>query len=260
MGWFDELFVPVNDTAAATAAAAALFLPPRAQAVRLAPPAPEAPPIALAPPPTAVIEGLDAALTAANPAVDHAMWLPALNAAMAEAELTTPRRIAAFLGQVSQEAGPGFRSIKEDLYYTHAERIHAIYPREFPTVAAAAPFVGQPEKLADVCYANKNGNGGPGTGDGWRFRGRGLIQVTGRDAYARFAASINRPIDEAAAFAETPDGAAASACWFWTSRDLNPLADDWDLDSITRHVNGPGMAGHAERVAMSQAALAALGG
>lgn len=207
-----------------------------------------------------ILPGLAAALYAANPRVDQALWLPALSAPMRTAGLITPRRIAAFLGQVSQEAGAGFRELQENLSYTHPERIHAVFPDEFPTIASAAAYVGQPQKLASLCYAHKLGNGGPATGDGWRFCGRGLIQLTGRSEYSQFAAAIGQSVEDAAAFAVTPQGAAASACWYWTSRKLNPFADAWDLAAITRHINGSAMEGHAERVAMAEAALHTFGG
>jgi predicted chitinase len=237
-----------------------MLLPRAGQAAQLAPPAPAVPPAALPPPSgTLAIAGLDRALRAANPKVDQSVWLPALTEAMAGAGLTSPKRIAAFLGQVSQEAGPGFHATQENLSYTHADRIRAVFPSEFPTVEAAEPYVNAPQKLADACYAHKLGNGGPDTGDGWRFCGRGLIQITGRTEYAQFAESIGRSLEDAAAFAATPEGAAASACWFWTSRNLSPFADSWDLASVTRRVNGNAMEGHAERVAMSEAALKAVG-
>lgn len=202
---------------------------------------------------------LRAAILAADPSVDLDAWVPALTPPMLKANIATPWRIAAFIGQVSQEAGTGFCRIAEDLNYTHASRICAVFPKEFNTLAQAASYVRQPEKLANACYAGKLGNGGPATGDGWRFRGRGLIQVTGRDQYAAFARWCGMDIDAAAEYAQTIEGAAASACWFWTHKSLNPFADRWDLASITRRINGNAMEGHAERVAMAAAALKALG-
>jgi putative chitinase len=116
----------------------------------------------------------------------------------------------------------------------------------------------QPELLANRVYADRMGNGGEQTGDGWRFRGRGLIQITGRAAYQRFARSVRMTVDQAVEHAATQAGAADSAAWFWTANDLNALARTWSIDLLTRKING-GMAGAAERTRLCEAALRVLG-
>lgn len=279
MNWFDDVFGLVEDDPIIVAAVAVFFPPigptqsvPQTSATESAsgaqhPGQDAGPPVVRPPvqpaqsvPPlvTGEIVGLAAALRAANPVVDQDMWLPALTPAMLKAKIITPRRIAAFLGQISQEAGPGFHEVTENLNYTHAYRICQVFPSEFPTQALASAYVSQPEKLADVCYAHKLGNGGPESS--WRFRGRGLIQLTGRDEYSAFAKWAAMTIDAAADYAATPEGAAASACWYWTWKSLNTFADSWDLATVTRRVNGSAMEGHADRVAMAKAALTVLGG
>jgi putative chitinase len=116
----------------------------------------------------------------------------------------------------------------------------------------------QPELLANRVYAERLGNGGEDTGDGWRFRGRGLIQITGRTAYQRFAKSMGMTLDQAVEHAATEAGAADSAAWFWTANDLNGLAKTWSIDLLTRKING-GMAGAAERTRLCEAALHVFG-
>lgn len=256
---------PTPSSAASPAKSSEAPVPPEAPLPEASAPEPSPPEATLPeppsppPPPPPTIPGLDRALRVANPKVDQSVWLPALAAAMIKAEITTARRIAAFLGQVSQEAGSGFRELEENLNYTHAERIRQVFPDEFPTISAAQVCVGHPERLANICYAHKLGNGGPESGDGWKFCGRGLIQLTGRSEYTQFANAIGRSVDDAADYCKTPEGAAASACWYWTSRKINPLADAWDLAAVTRRINGNAMEGHIERVAMAEAALKALG-
>ena len=199
------------------------------------------------------------ALRAVAPHVETDVWLPGLTAAFAKFDLTTNRRIAAAIGQFLVEAGTGFHQPVENLHYTHASRLVEVFPHEFPTEADAAPFVGKAEALANRVYANRLGNGDQATGDGYRFRGRGLIQLTGRDLYTRFGETIEKSPDDAAAFCETPEGAAMSGCWYFASRGCLPLADTWSVSKITRVVNGKAMEGNAERIAYANALLKVLG-
>ena len=199
-----------------------------------------------------------AVLLAAAPTADPAVWLVPLQAAFDAWTVNTDRRIAAALGQFAVEAGPGFAEVVENLYYTHADRLVAVYPREFLMPADAAPYCGNPEALANRVYAERLGNGVEASGDGWRFRGRGLIQLTGRDEYAAFARDAGLSVDDAAAFCETPAGAAMSGCWYLSSRGCLDLADRWMLSAITLKVNGRAMLGVADRIAASNRALAAL--
>ena len=210
--------------------------------------------------PAATILGLSEAITAAAPKADVAIWEAALTPWLIKAEITTARRVSAFLGQCAVEAGPGFSSLREDLDYTHADRLVAVYHDEFKTDAEAQPYVNDPIKLANRVYANRDGNGDEASGDGARFLGRGLVQITGRGAYEPCSVWCGKSVDDAAAWAETPGGAAASACWYWTANRLNSLADAWSISMITRRVNGPAMEGAAARLSAANAALKAMGG
>jgi putative chitinase len=206
-------------------------------------------------------DALPAALRAVAPALadaDVTVWLAALLPDMRSSGLVTPRRIAAFLGQVAEESG-GFTRLEEDLDYT-ALRLCQVWPSRFPNIDLARPFEHAPEALANHVYAGRLGNGDAASGDGWRFRGAGLIQLTGRTLYAQFAAAVGRAPEDAAAWLATAAGAAASACWYWTIRGhLNELADAWDIAGVTQRVNG-GETNLATRIRLSNAALAALGG
>ena len=116
----------------------------------------------------------------------------------------------------------------------------------------------QPKRLANRVYADRMGNGDEASGDGWLFRGRGLIQLTGRTSYERFASTIGMTVDQAAAYAATKEGAVASAVWFWTANGLNAPAESWSIDLLTQKING-GTVGAAERLRLCEAALNAFG-
>jgi predicted chitinase len=205
-------------------------------------------------------EDLRAALKVVAPRVNLSIWIPALSSAFLKFDLTTDRRIAAAIGQFLVEAGDSFQELTEDLDYTSAAQIAEVYPREFPTAEDAEPFVRRPEAFADRVYANKLGNRGEASGDGWTFRGRGLIQITGRDDYTEFGSTLGMTAEEAAAYCEQPVGAAMSGCWYLASRGALVRADHWLISEITRLVNGPAMRNAGLRLEYSDAMLKALGG
>ena len=201
---------------------------------------------------------LDAALRAVAPRLadqPRADWAAALEQPLARAGIASVRCVAAFLGQCAVESG-GFQELEEDLYYS-AARLCEVWPSRFPDMPSAEACAMQPEKLANIVYADRMGNGDAASGDGWRFRGRGLIQITGRWAYEHFARAMNMSLDQAVSHAGTRAGAADSAVWFWTANDLNALAGSWSIDLLSRKING-GSAGAAERMRLCDAALHAL--
>jgi putative chitinase len=162
--------------------------------------------------------------------------------------INTPLRVAHFLAQCGHESG-GFRVTSENLNYS-AKGLAGIFKKYFPTEAAATPYARQPQKIANKVYANRMANGSEASGDGYKFRGRGYIQLTGRDNYTQFGKAIGVDIPS------NPDSVAttyalASAAWFWSKNGLNKLADtgasDTAVTSITKRVNG-GTIGLADRI------------
>jgi putative chitinase len=188
---------------------------------------------------------------------DWAVWL---DAAMQRYAITTPRRVAHFLAQIGHESN-GLTVTEEDLFYRTAGRIQAVWPRRFATEAEAARYVRDPEALANLVYGGRRDLGNVKPGDGFAFRGRGLIQTTGRRNFTRLAEVYGLDTPEAAAaWAATREGAAMSAGLFWADNRLNDLADQGAgemVESITLRVNG-GRNGLADRRAIYARAAAVL--
>lgn len=187
---------------------------------------------------------------------DWAVWL---DAAMRRYAITTPRRVAHFLAQIGHESA-GLTVLEENLFYRSAGRIQAIWPARFPTEAAAQPYVANPRALANLVYNTRMGNAGGD--DGWNFRGRGLLQTTGRRNFTRLAEvfGLGTP-QKAALWAATREGAAMSAGLFWADQGLNEVADTGGsevVEAITLRVNG-GRHGLADRRAIYARAAAVLG-
>jgi putative chitinase len=205
-----------------------------------------------------------AQLTAFLPGIQNVpVWTAALNAAMNRFEITTPARAAAFLAQTAHESGE-FRRLVENLNYS-AAGLCRTWPNRFATLDIAKPYERNPELLANYVYAKRLGNGDVSSGDGWRFRGRGLIQLTGRGNYRSCGAAVVLPLEVEPERLETPDAAALAAAQFWQSRGLNHLADDQNDDNddedfvaITRIING-GTAGLTARRTYWARAKIALG-
>jgi len=163
-------------------------------------------------------------------------WLTALNTLLPEYEINTPQRIAAFLAECAHESA-NFTAIQENLNY-RAESLRKVWPTHFETDDIAAQYAHNQEAIANRAYASRMGNGNEASGDGWKFCGRGLIQLTGRENYQFFADSVGMSIDDVPAYLATFEGAVQSACYFWESNDLNKLADAGAIDHISRIING----------------------
>jgi len=150
--------------------------------------------------------------------------------------LDNHKRTAAFLAQVAHESG-GFNFTKENLNYG-AKALQSVFKKYYPTEKDALGHERKPEQIANKVYASRMGNGDEKTGDGWTYRGRGLIQLTGKENYTKFAESIKKPITEAVSYLETAEGAVASAAWFWDKNKLNDLCDKDDFVTLTKRING----------------------
>jgi putative chitinase len=153
-----------------------------------------------------------------------------------EYEINTPKRIAAFLAQCAHESG-GFVFVTENLNY-NASGLMRIFKKYFDTPELAKQYERNPQKIANRVYANRMGNGDEASGDGFKFRGRGILQLTGKDNYFWFAASLEITPEQAAEYLETFEGAAQSACWYWETKGLNKLADAGDIKMMTYKING----------------------
>jgi putative chitinase len=192
---------------------------------------------------------------------DIKAWCEELNKALPKYDITTDQRIAGFISQCAHES-MDFNALSENLNYRE-ETLNKVFPRYFgPGKRNAAEYARNPEKIANYVYmdefrTSKLGNVQPG--DGWRFRGRGLKQLTGRDNYSRFAKDYNMTAEQAAEWLETKEGALASALWFWNTNKLNTIADTGNVAALTKKING-GDIGLADRQARYAKAVAALGG
>lgn len=146
------------------------------------------------------------------------------------------KRAAAFVAQIAHESG-GFNFVKENLNYS-AKGLMGTFKKYFPNEAIAKQYERQPEKIANRVYANRMGNGDEASGDGYKYCGRGLIQLTGKQNYTRFAADLGLSVDETVAYLETPEGAVSSAGWFWDQNNLNKWCDADDFVTLTKRING----------------------
>jgi len=175
---------------------------------------------------------------------NHAEWLAAINELLPKYEINSKSRISCFLAQCVHESA-GFTALKENLNYS-AEGLQKTFAKYF-TAAQAVSYAKKPELIANRVYANRMGNGDEASGDGFRYCGRGVIQLTGKTNYERFAKSINKTLEETVAYLTTVSGALESACWFWKTNNLNSLADSEDMKSITKKING-GFLGLEDRI------------
>ena len=198
-----------------------------------------------------------AQLLPGNPYLDH--WYHALEQALPDYDINTPQRVAAFIAQCAHESG-GFRALKENLNYK-AVTLRKIFPKYFPDDATANHYASLPNKqeaIANRVYGGRMGNGPEASGDGFRYCGRGLIQLTGKQNYQNFADSIETPVEDIPEFLATFEGAVQSACWFWESNNLNQWADKGDILTLTKRING-GTIGLEDRIKHYEHALHVLG-
>ena len=193
-----------------------------------------------------------------NPYV--ADWHEALSQLLPDYDINTPQRIAAFVAQCAHESG-NFMVLKENLNY-RAATLRKIFPKYFPNDAIANDYATRLNKqmhIASRAYANRMGNGDEASLEGWKFCGRGLIQLTGKNNYQAFADSLEMDINDVPEYLGTFEGAAQSACWFWETNNLNKWADAGDIKELTRRING-GYIGLEDRIKHYNHALHVMGG
>jgi putative chitinase len=186
--------------------------------------------------------------------LDH--WYDALAVALPDYDINTPHRVAAFMAQCAHESG-GFKFIKENLNY-RAVSLRKTFGKYFPTDELAQQYANKGEMIANRVYANRMGNGNEASGDGYRYCGRGLIQLTGKDNYTRYAESTEQTVEEASEHLLTFEGCVQSAAWFWEANNLNQWADKGDILTLTKRING-GTIGLEDRIKHYNHALHVLG-
>jgi putative chitinase len=196
-----------------------------------------------------------ASMIGKNPYLDY--WYDALYQILPEYNINTPERVAAFIAQCAHESG-NFRFLQENLNYK-AESLTKTFKKYFPTLESAQPYAKKPQMIANKVYANRMGNGDEASGDGFRYLGRGLIQLTGKNNYTFFAASVGiENMDECVEYLGTFEGAVQSACFFWENSNLNQWADKGDILTLTKRING-GTIGLEDRIKHYNHALHVLG-
>ena len=182
-------------------------------------------------------------------------WIDAINETFEKFDISTPERQACFLGQCAHESG-GFTALSENLNYSAAS-LCRVWPKRFPTISDGQICERNPEKIANRVYASRMGNGDEESGEGYAYRGRGLIQLTGKSNYQACGEALGVDLVENPDLVATPQYAALSAGWFWNKNKLNNYADKGDMEGLTKKING-GTHGIEDRVARTHAAIDVL--
>lgn len=182
-----------------------------------------------------------------------AEWSEPLTTTFVKFGMTTPKEQASFIGQASHESGH-FRLLEENLNY-RAETLMKLWPKRFPTMDEANKYAKQPEKIANHIYSNRMGNRDEASGDGFRFRGRGLFQLTGHDNYWHAGQALGQDFVMKPDLVATPMFAALSAGWFWQTHGCKSLVDNPEL--LCKRING-GLIGLDDRIKQTANCLSIL--
>ena len=179
-------------------------------------------------------------------------------------DIITNNRIAGFMAQCAHES-MDFTVLEENLNYSE-KNLLSVFGRYFgpPPKRNAAEYARKPEKIANYVYmdefrSKQGAMGNTQPGDGWKFRGRGIKQLTGRNNYTNFAKSVGMTAEQAAEYVATKQGAFESACWFWKTNNIASFADRGDIVGMSKRING-GTIGLDDRIRRWNDALAILGG
>lgn len=184
-----------------------------------------------------------------------AEWVDPLNETFERFGIVTHNQQAMFIGQCSHECG-NFRILEENLNYK-AATLMRLWPKRFPTLEKANEYAGNPKKIANSVYSSRMGNRDENSGDGFRFRGRGIIQLTGHSGYFHCGKALGVDFVANPDLVSTPKYAALSGGWFWSTHNLNSPADALDYNKVTKIING-GLIGLDDRINHVQQALAVL--
>tara|TARA_R110001592_G_scaffold236760_1_gene495340 strand:+ start:806 stop:1639 length:834 start_codon:yes stop_codon:yes gene_type:complete len=168
---------------------------------------------------------------------DWEQWVSPLQEILPNYSINTKKRIAMFMAQCGHES-LNFKVLKENLNYS-SKGLNVVFPKYFRNAGRnAQSYHREPEKIANVVYANRMRNGDVESGDGWKFSGKGVIQLTGRANTEAFAKSIGKPLEDTLDYLTTVQGALESACWFWKENNLNLPSDSGDIVRATKKING----------------------
>jgi putative chitinase len=182
-------------------------------------------------------------------------WLDPLNATFDKYDISTPKRQAGFIGQCQHESN-NFRTLEENLHYS-ADALMRVWPSRFSDREMAESYANNPEKIANKVYSGRMGN--TEDGDGWKYHGRGIIQLTGKDNYLFCGQALKLDLMDNPDLLLEPMNAMLSAGWFWNKRGLNAAADVSSWEEVTRKING-GVLGLDDRIAKITKALQILEG
>lgn len=163
-------------------------------------------------------------------------WLPFIEGTMLKFDITTPARQAAFIAQTAHETG-GYRRWVENLNYSTPERIYEMFRSRFQSVDDCRHYVRSPAALGNRVYANRGGNGNEASGDGYRYRGRGLIQITFKEMYVKCGLALGLDLMEQPELLEIEEYASDSAGWYWSAHGLNDYADGGAIGAISGIIN-----------------------
>jgi putative chitinase len=179
-------------------------------------------------------------------------WLPHVQVALERFGITTKRQVAGWIAQCAHESA-GFKTLTENLNYS-ADTMAVVWPTRFAVLGPdkkpvkvkgknqpnkfALALHRKPELIANTVYANRMANGNIESGDGWRYRGRGLKQLTGKDNYTRCGQGLGMDLVANPDLLLSPEGASMSAAWFWSVNKCGPIADSGDFVALTKKING----------------------
>jgi putative chitinase len=182
-------------------------------------------------------------------------WVSALNDTFTKFNIVSVRQQAAFIGQCAHECG-NFRTLEENLNY-RAATLMKLWPKRFPTQEIANSYEKNPKKIANMVYSNRMGNRDEASGDGYRFKGRGCIQLTGHSNYYHASQSCGVDFVINPDLVATPQYAAMTGGWFWSTHNCNALAEAQDWIGLTKKING-GTIGLDDRIKRTDQAVAVL--
>lgn len=187
------------------------------------------------------------------------LWYKAFDTYLPKFLITTPARVAGFVAQCQHESAD-FTALQENLNYG-AKGLRGLFGKYFPDDGTAKAYERKPEKIANKIYSGRMGNGPEASGDGWKYRGRGILQLTGKSNYAQCSKDLfgDDTLVKDPDLLRTPEYATLSACWFWYKNQLNPICDKGDIVLLSKKING-GTIGMEDRIKHWNDALDAFEG